>query len=76
MLKDVELLWKFVPKDSPEVVLDNEPAVASGNAMEATVIFGQKIKSTLLEADAKKVLTFTLTPMKVGTLSIHGLAYK
>lgn len=79
VLKQVELLWRFVSapgEDGPEEVLNNEPAVASGSVIETNAICGQKIKSTLIEGDSKKVLTFTVTPLRVGRLSIHGLAYK
>lgn len=80
ILKDVELLWRFVvaSEDSAmgENILSNEQAVSAGQALESNIIFSQKIKSILLEGDSKKVLIFTLTPLQVGRLNIHGLAYK
>ncbi|XP_026758904.2 trafficking protein particle complex subunit 8 [Galleria mellonella] len=81
LLKDAELLWKFVPitndtEGHEEEVLNNEPFVAAGQALESNIIYGQKIKSVLLEGECTKVLTFSVTPLKVGQLCIHGLAYK
>ncbi|KAM3967553.1 trafficking protein particle complex subunit 8 homolog l(3)76BDm [Aphomia sociella] len=81
LLKDAELLWQFVPNaDDTErykdEILNNEPSVAAGNSLESTIIYGQKIKSILLEGECTKVLTFSVTPLKVGQLCIHGLAYK
>jgi hypothetical protein len=77
----VELLWQYTPnsEDSEKLGLDiinNEPMVAAGNNIENNVIVGQKIKSILLEGDCNKVLTFSITPLRVGQLNIHGLAYK
>ena len=77
----MELLWRFVlatDDEAPgeEEVLSNEQAVSTGQALESNIIFSQKIKSVLLEGDSKKVLIFTLTPLRVGRLNIHGLAYK
>ncbi|XP_028156042.1 trafficking protein particle complex subunit 8 [Ostrinia furnacalis] len=81
ILKDVELLWQFI--SNPEYdqnidheVLNNEPVVAAGSTLESNVIVGQKIKSVLFEGDCEKVLTFTITPLCVGQINIHGLAYK
>ncbi|KAJ0182539.1 hypothetical protein K1T71_001908 [Dendrolimus kikuchii] len=79
ILKDLELLWRFMPNlDDPtninEESISNE--VTSGNSLENTSIVGQKIKSLLLEGDAKKTLTFTLTPLRVGKLNVDGMAYK
>ncbi|XP_047034378.1 trafficking protein particle complex subunit 8 [Helicoverpa zea] len=81
ILKDVELLWRFVTTADgdaagDEEVLSNEQAVSAGQALESNTIFSQKIKSVILEGDTKKVLIFTLTPLKVGRLNVHGLAYK
>lgn len=80
ILKDVELLWQFVlvtdDDTVEEEVLSNEPAVSAGQALENNIIVSQKIKSVLLEGDCKKALIFTLTPLRVGRLNIHGLAYK
>ncbi|CAH0695186.1 unnamed protein product [Spodoptera exigua] len=81
VLKDVELLWQFVMTNTdgaadPEEVLSNEQAIAAGLALESNVIVSQKIKSVLLEGDCKKVLIFTLTPLRIGRINIHGLAYK
>ncbi|XP_075972327.1 trafficking protein particle complex subunit 8 homolog l(3)76BDm [Anticarsia gemmatalis] len=80
ILKDVELLWRFVVEadesGAGETVLSNEQAVSAGQVLESNIIFSQKIKSVLLEGDCKKVLIFTLTPLQVGRLQIHGLAYK
>lgn len=81
VLKDVELLWRFVVTSDdttidPEEVLSNEQAVSAGQALESNVIVSQKIKSVLLEGDCKKVLIFTVTPLRVGRISIHGVAYK
>lgn len=76
----MELLWRFViaadEGTGDETVLNNEQTLAAGQALESNVIFSQKIKSVLLEGDSKKVLIFTLTPLRVGRLNIHGLAYK
>lgn len=72
-------MWRFVStptEDTAEEVWNNEPTVASGSNIESNVICGHKIKSTLIEGDSKKVLMFTLTPLRVGQLSVHGLAYK
>ncbi|XP_059050449.1 trafficking protein particle complex subunit 8 isoform X2 [Achroia grisella] len=81
LLKDAELLWKFVPNTDDaekyeEELLSNEPFVAAGQNFDSTIICGQKIKAVLLEGDCTKALTFTVTPLKVGQLVIHGLAYK
>lgn len=80
VLKDVELLWKFVPSaddpEAPKDILNNEPMVATGNILDTNVIYGQKIKSVLLEGDCKKVITFSLTPLRVGQLCVNALAYK
>lgn len=77
----MELLWRFVLAADDDTlgdkeVLSNEHAVSTGQALESNIIFSQKIKSVLLEGDCKKALIFTLTPLKVGRLNIHGLAYK
>lgn len=81
LLKDVELLWQFIP--SPEddqtlekEVLNNEPYVAAGIYLESNIIVGQKIKSVILEGECTKVLTFLLTPLRIGQLNIQSLAYK
>ncbi|XP_053609244.1 trafficking protein particle complex subunit 8 isoform X2 [Plodia interpunctella] len=80
LLKDVELLWEFEPSaqesQNPEGILNNEPAVAAGNAVESNVIYGPKIKSVVLEGECTKVLTFSVTPLKVGQICVHALAYK
>ncbi|CAB3239968.1 unnamed protein product [Arctia plantaginis] len=80
VLKDVELLWRFVTGvddgTGDETVLNNEQALAAGQPLESNVIFSPKIQSVQLEGDSKKVLIFTLTPLQVGRLNIHGLAYK
>lgn len=79
VLKDLELLWRFLPSecsDEPAEWLNNESSVALGTVMENNVIFGQKIKSVLLEGECVETLTFALTPLQVGTLVIHGVAYK
>uniref|UniRef100_A0A2A4K057 Uncharacterized protein n=1 Tax=Heliothis virescens TaxID=7102 RepID=A0A2A4K057_HELVI len=82
ILKDVELLWRFVTTtegdaaSGDEEVLSNEQALSAGQVLESNTISSQKIKSVILEGDTKKVLIFTLTPLKVGRLNIHGLAYK
>ncbi|KAI5640553.1 trafficking protein particle complex subunit 8 [Phthorimaea operculella] len=79
-LRDVELLWQFAPsQEDPSVkepVVNNEPAVATGSALESNVICGQKIKTVLLDGDSKKILTFSLTPLRVGQLFVQGCAYK
>lgn len=77
----MELLWQFIPNSEEDQnleqeVLNNEPIVAAGNSLESNVIVGQKIKSVLLEGECEKVLTFLLTPLCVGQINIHGLAYK
>ncbi|KAJ8735551.1 hypothetical protein PYW07_007171 [Mythimna separata] len=81
ILKDVELLWRFVLASDDDTVgdeeaLSNEQAVAAGQVLESNIIVSQKIKSVILEGDCRKVLVFTLTPLRVGRLNIHGLAYK
>ncbi|XP_026731514.1 trafficking protein particle complex subunit 8 [Trichoplusia ni] len=81
ILKDVELLWRFVhtsdnASTTGEEVLSNEQSVAAGLVLESNIIYSQKIKSVLLEGACKKILIFTLTPLRVGRLNIHGVAYK
>lgn len=81
LLKDVELLWQFSPNPEDDQkyeqeVLNNEPVVAAGKSLESNVIVGQKIKSVLLEGECTKVLTFLLTPLRIGQLNIQDLAYK
>ncbi|XP_060805731.1 trafficking protein particle complex subunit 8 isoform X2 [Amyelois transitella] len=80
LLKDLELLWEFEPNSQdpqkPEDILSNEPVVAAGNVIESNVIYGPKIKSVIMEGDCTKVLTFSVTPLKVGQICVHGLAYK
>ncbi|XP_046960546.1 trafficking protein particle complex subunit 8 [Vanessa cardui] len=80
LLKEIELLWRFTPSDgvemSQEEVLDNEPSLAAGRTFESNVIRVQRIKSFLLEGDCKKSINFTITPLKIGQLSIHGVAFK
>lgn len=81
LLKDLELLWQFAPsvEDSgahTDEVLNNEPSVATGQNLESNVIHGQKIKSFLLDGDCKKTLNFIITPLKIGQLTIQGLAFR
>lgn len=79
VLKDLELLWRFLPaedSEKPDEWLNNESSVALGSAMENNVIFGQKIKSAILEGECLETLTFSLTPLQVGQLVLHGVAYK
>ncbi|XP_013175761.1 PREDICTED: trafficking protein particle complex subunit 8 [Papilio xuthus] len=80
LLKDLELLWQFIPNTEntnvPKDILDNEPFVASGRTLDSNVISRQKIQVSLLEGECNKRLTFSLTPLQVGRLHIKGLAYK
>ncbi|KAL4712641.1 hypothetical protein ACJJTC_007938 [Scirpophaga incertulas] len=78
LLKDVELLWQFTPNSENEnvQVISNEQMVANGNNMDSNIIVGQKLKSVILEGDCSKALIFQVTPLQVGKLNIHGLAYK
>ncbi|CAH0724853.1 unnamed protein product, partial [Brenthis ino] len=81
LLKDVELLWQFAPSaedpgEHTDEVLNNEPSLAAGQNLESNVIHGQKIKSFLLDGDCKKTLNFIITPLKIGQLTIQGLAFK
>ncbi|KPJ16736.1 hypothetical protein RR48_10335 [Papilio machaon] len=80
LLKDLELLWQFIPNaentNVPKDILDNEPFVASGRTLDSNVISRQKIQVSLLEGECNKRLTFSLTPLQVGRLHIKGLAYK
>ncbi|CAH2050377.1 unnamed protein product, partial [Iphiclides podalirius] len=80
LLKDLELLWQFVPDvedaDGPKDILNNEPYIASGRSLESNVISRQKIQSFVLEGECNKRLTFSLTPLQVGRLLVKGLAYK
>lgn len=80
VLKDLELLWKFLPNseesDKPQEWLNNEASVAAGSTAENNLIFGQKLKSVIIEAEGTEVLTFALTPLQIGQLIICGVAYK
>ncbi|XP_063357938.1 trafficking protein particle complex subunit 8-like [Cydia amplana] len=77
ILKDVELLWQFVSEsDDSKQVVNNEPMVASGSSLESSAIRGQKIKSVVLEGESSKMLTFSLTPLRMGRLCVQGVAYK
>ncbi|XP_063616644.1 trafficking protein particle complex subunit 8 [Cydia splendana] len=77
ILKDVELLWHFVSEsDDSKQIVNNEPMVASGSSLESSAICGQKIKSVVLEGESSKMLTFSLTPLRMGRLCVQGVAYK
>ncbi|XP_050666465.1 trafficking protein particle complex subunit 8 isoform X2 [Leptidea sinapis] len=80
LLKDLEILWRFSSSaDSAEVqeeAISNESRIASGLSIESNVIHSQKIKSLLLEGQRESMLTFGLTPLKLGHLDILGVAYK
>ncbi|CAH2102558.1 unnamed protein product [Euphydryas editha] len=80
LLKEVELLWRFTPNEDTgtplDEVLDNEPSLAAGQTLESSVICVQKIKSFMLEGECNKPLNFTITPLKIGQLTIHGVAFK
>ncbi|RVE41110.1 hypothetical protein evm_014240 [Chilo suppressalis] len=80
LLKDVELLWQFTPNtedvEQLGMEINNEPLVTSGNNVDNNIIVGKKIKSILLNGDSDKILTFLITPLRIGQLNIHGLAYK
>lgn len=80
LLKEVELLWRFAPSDDTQIpsneVLDNEPSLAAGQTLESSVIRVEKIMSVLLEGECNKPLNFTITPLRIGQLTIHGVAFK
>ncbi|CAG4964933.1 unnamed protein product [Colias eurytheme] len=81
LLKDMELLWRFTPnaevlESVQDEFLNNESSIAAGHILESHVIHGQKIPNLLLEGECQKMVTFTITPLKIGQLDIQGLAYK
>ncbi|XP_072943715.1 trafficking protein particle complex subunit 8 [Epargyreus clarus] len=81
LLKDIEILWQFVPNVEDmdamkDKVLNNEPLLAAGQTVESDLITSQKIKTFVLEGDCQKTLTFSIISLKTGQLNIHGLAYK
>ncbi|XP_047506030.1 trafficking protein particle complex subunit 8 isoform X2 [Pieris napi] len=79
LLTDLELLWNFTPSSSGIVegeTYNNEYSIAAGQVLESNVIHGQRIKSLHLEGECQKMVSFTITPLKVGQLDIQGFVYR
>ena len=69
-IRKAYLLWKFIPDDSEEVFLNDKKENLSNPHIETVVM-----DSVVLDKSSSSLLTFRVTPLSPGRLSITGLEY-
>ena len=69
-LRKAYLLWKFVPDDSEEVFLNDKKESLTNPHVETVIL-----ESVVLDKSSSSHLTFQLTALSPGQLTITGLEY-
>ena len=69
-MRKAYLLWKFIPDDSDEIFLNDKKESLSNPHVETVMM-----DSVVLDKSSCSLLTFRVTPLSPGRLSITGLEY-